>query len=84
MTTTTTTTHDSHTWRAERARIAALTRSRPSDDPDLIEARRRMRAARAAVALHQAIAAEPPFTVDERRQLAAIALGEEVAADVAA
>ena len=25
-------------WRSDRARVAALTRSRPADDPELIEA----------------------------------------------
>lgn len=32
------------TWTSERARIASLTRSRKADDPDLLDAKRNMRA----------------------------------------
>ncbi len=36
------------TWMHERAKVASLTRSRPADDPDLIEARRNLKAERLA------------------------------------
>lgn len=33
-------------WKHERARVASLTRSRTPDDPELVEARQRLKSAR--------------------------------------
>ena len=47
----------------ERARVAALTRSRTPDDPDLAAARRRLKAAHLA----RTIEAVAPALTDEQR-----------------
>ncbi|OBK82133.1 hypothetical protein A5649_09765 [Mycolicibacter heraklionensis] len=60
----------STTWKSERARIASLSRSRPADDPDLIEARRNMRAERTAEYIKNVLAQRPPLTDQQRTRLA--------------
>lgn len=60
------------TWTVERARVASLTRSRTSDDPELINARRRLRAARLADQIRSAVNDSPPFTDEQRDHLAAL------------
>lgn len=60
------------TWTVERARVASLTRSRTSDDPELIDARRRLRAARLADQIRSAVNDSPPFTDEQRDHLAAL------------
>lgn len=57
-------------WTSERARVAALTRSRPADDPDLIEARRNLKAERLAEGIRRASEA-PPLTAEQCARLAA-------------
>lgn len=57
-------------WTAERARVASLTRSRPADDPDLVEARRNLRAERLAKAISETVNAAPALTDDQRTRLA--------------
>lgn len=52
-------------WTHERARIAALSRSREPDDPDLAAARRRLRVERLADSIEKSVAAWPPFTDDD-------------------
>jgi hypothetical protein len=66
-------------WRHERARIAALTRSRPPDDPELVACRRRLRTRRLTNYLRAEIASDLPLTPVERRELVAILTGEGVA-----
>lgn len=46
----------------ERARVAALSRSRPDNDPDLIEARRTLKANRLTQYVARTIATGPPLT----------------------
>jgi hypothetical protein len=62
-------------WRIERARLAALTRSRPSDDPELIEARRRFRATRLADHVTKALAECPPMSQEQRHAVARLLIG---------
>lgn len=57
-------------WTAERARVASLTRSRAADDPDLIEARRRLRAARLEQHVQKVLAEAPPLTPEQRDRIA--------------
>jgi len=57
-------------WRSPRARIAALSRSRVPDDPDLVDARRDLRAARLADYITRTVDAAPPLTGEQRDQLA--------------
>jgi hypothetical protein len=42
-------------WTSERARVASLSRSRPADDPELLEARRNLAGARLDVSLSEAV-----------------------------
>lgn len=56
----------------ERARIASLSRSRKPDDPDLVEARRNLRAASLESHISRVLADAPPLTVDQRRHLAGL------------
>ena len=59
-------------WRSPRARIAALSRSRPADDPDLVEARRDLHAARLAEHITRVVDAAPPLTDEQRDRLAVL------------
>lgn len=62
------------TWTQERARVASLSRSRPPDDPDLVAARRNLRAAHLAEYVRKAVEQAPPLTAEQRARVAA-ALG---------
>lgn len=55
----------------ETALVAALSRSRTPDDPDLIAARRELNVRRAEDHLDRFLAAVPAPTVDDLRRLAA-------------
>ncbi len=57
-------------WTTERARVASLTRSRPADDPDLLDARRKLRTERLADHIAAVVDASPPLTVEQRDRLA--------------
>jgi len=59
-------------WTQERARVASLSRSRKSDDPELIEARRNMRAERLAEHVARVVAEAPPLTDEQRERIAAL------------
>ena len=59
-------------WRIPRAKVAALTRSRPATDPDLINARLDLRVARLAEHVARVVAEAPPLTADQRSRLAAL------------
>lgn len=58
--------------RNARARIGALSRSRTADDPDLIEARRDLHAARLAEHITKAVAGWPPLSVEQRDRLSVL------------
>jgi hypothetical protein len=61
--------------RHHRARIAALSRDRQPDDPDLIEARRNLRALRLEEHVAKVVASAPPLTAEQRDRIAAILRG---------
>ena len=63
------------TWTHERARIASLSRSRTANDPDLIEARRNLRAERLALRITEVVDAAPPLTAEQRDRLALLLRG---------
>ncbi|WP_344054452.1 hypothetical protein [Microbacterium lacus] len=63
-------------WTTERARVASLSRSRSADDPDLIAARRDLRAARIEDYIQRVVATAPPLTADQRSRLAALLVGD--------
>ena len=59
-------------WTAERARVASLSRSRTSDDPDLVAARLNLKAARLEDYVARVVDAAPPLTADQRNRIAAL------------
>lgn len=54
----------------KRARVAALTRSRTTDDPELVTARRDLAAERLASYIRTTVDAAPPLTNEQRQRLA--------------
>lgn len=66
-------------WTAERARIASLSRSRQSDDPELIEARRNLAAERLADHIKRVVDQAPPLSPEQRSRLAGLLGGGRVA-----
>jgi len=58
-----------------RAKIAALSRSRTPDDPELVGARRDHRAARLEAYIRLAVDAAPPLTAEQRDRLAVLLRG---------
>lgn len=53
-----------------RGRIGSLSRDRAQDDPELIEAKRRLKADRTAEAIRAAVEQWPPLTGAQRERLA--------------
>ena len=70
-----TTTFDPTDWRSPRGRVAALSRSRAADDPDLQDARRDLRAARLADYITRTVDSAPPLTSIQRDRLALLLRG---------
>lgn len=62
-------------WTTDRARVASLTRSRAADDPDLIDARRKLREAKLAEHIAHAVDAAPPLTPEQIDRLSALLRG---------
>ena len=60
------------TARRERGRYAALLRSRACDDPDLLQAHRRMREEALVNAIGRALKNSPPLTTDLRARIEAL------------
>lgn len=61
-------------WTRERARVAALSRSRSSDDPELVDAHRNLRAERLADYITRTVDKAPPLSSEQRNKLAALLL----------
>jgi len=59
-------------WTKERARHNALRRYRSEDDPDVLAAKRDLRAARAEDYIRRVVDAAPPLTADQRDRLATL------------
>lgn len=62
-----------------RARVAALSRSRSANDPDLVAAKRELREARLAEYIQRTVAEAPPLTFDQRERLAVLLRGGDAA-----
>ncbi len=62
-------------WTHERARVASLSRSRTPDDPELVGARRDLRAARAEDYIKRLVDAAPPLTTAQKDRLALLLRG---------
>ncbi len=58
-----------------QGRLAALTRSRAADDPELIDARRAHAAERLAEFIEETVAKAPPLTDAQRDRLAGLLRG---------
>ena len=59
-------------WMTERGRVAALSRSRTPDDPELLDARRYLAVLRLEQQIRDTLATAPPFTRGQRDGLAAL------------
>ena len=59
-------------WTAARARLNALQRHRAADDPEIVTARRDLRAARAADYVRKLVDGAPPLTDEQRDRLAVL------------
>lgn len=57
------------------ARVGALSRSRQQGDPELIDARRDLRAAGLAEHIAKVVAEAPPLTAEQRDRLAVLLRG---------
>lgn len=62
-------------WTEHRARVASLTRSRASDDPDLLNARRALKEERLAEYIRELVDTAPPLTTVQRDRLAVLLRG---------
>ncbi len=67
-----------------RARIAALSRSRTSDDPEYVAARLALRAESLAEHIEQVVAAAPPLTPAQLDRLAGLLRGSAPPGEVPA
>ncbi len=65
------------TWQAERGRVAALSRSREPDDPELLGAKAELRVLMVEKRIREVLDAEPPLNPDVRERLAAIVSGAD-------
>lgn len=65
------------TWMSERGRIAALTRSREPDDPELLKARANLNAEMLAEHAKRYVAKCGPLTEEQLGRLVAIFIGGE-------
>lgn len=59
-------------WKTYRAKVAALTRSRPADDPELVEAQAQLRYLRAEEVIRKIVDAAPPLTREQRWKLSVL------------
>jgi hypothetical protein len=62
-----------------RGRVAALSRSRTADDPELVDARQNMRAERLADYITRVVDTMPPLTPAQRDRLALLLRGGDAA-----
>lgn len=62
----------SNTWTHHRGRVAALSRSRSADDPELVDARRDLKAQRLADHVAKVVAEAPPLTDEQRERIAGL------------
>jgi hypothetical protein len=61
-------------WTHDRARVAALSRDRKPTDPDLLAAKRDLRASRDEEYVKRLVAEAPALTEDQRSRIAAALL----------
>jgi hypothetical protein len=59
-------------WTRERARLAALKRHRPSDDPEITEAKRDLDVAVLEEHVRRVVDGAPPLSAEQRDRLAVL------------
>lgn len=59
-------------WTHERAKVASLSRSRPANDPELVAARRNLKAIRLEEYVEKVVAEAPPLTDEQRDRIATL------------
>lgn len=62
-------------WTVERARVASLTRSRQADDPELVDARRNLKAERLADHIARVVNEAPPLSSSQKDRLSRLLRG---------
>jgi hypothetical protein len=62
------------TWQKERSRVAILTRYRDPDDPDLAEARRKMREGFWIDRVEKLVAQAPPLSDEQKLRITQLLL----------
>lgn len=62
-----------------RARVASLSRSRSSDDPELLNAKRELHEQRLAAHIERTLALAPPLTAEQKARLAVLLSGGDAA-----
>lgn len=63
------------TWTHHRAKVAALSRDRSPDDPELVSARQSLKAARLEDYIRRTVDAAPPLLPEQRDRLAVLLRG---------
>jgi hypothetical protein len=63
------------TWKQKRGRLARLSQDLPPNHPDLIEARRELKAQRLEEHIAKVVDSAPPLTPEQRDRIAAILKG---------
>ena len=69
----------STSWTTERARTAALSRSRSADDPELIAARQNLKANRLEEHVARIVASAPALSPEQCDRIAALLRGSDAA-----
>jgi hypothetical protein len=69
----------SQTTRHYRGRVAALTRSRAGNDPELVDAKLKLRETRLAEYIQQTVDEAPPLTEEQRTRLSLLLRGGDAA-----
>lgn len=59
-------------WTTHRAKVAGLSRSRKADDPELVDARQKLKAARLEDYVARVVAEAPPLTEDQKHRIASL------------
>lgn len=62
-------------WTHERARVAALSRSRPNNDPDLVDARQNLRAAKLEEYVSRIVSEAPPLRSEQIDRISVLLRG---------
>lgn len=60
------------TWTQDRARVAALSRSRRADDPELVNARRSLKATRLEDYVSRVVSEAPQMTAEQLDRVAVL------------